>query len=115
MPEAISASGLGPQTSSCARSSYMASIQWWICRLARFHPVEAQRGHVRPGPRERLLVGDAGEAARARVGSVHYAATLAFVVFFFASFDEDARGIFEYSSPPQSGACVMPKKLSSMV
>src|SRR5438876_5699731 len=55
----------------------------------------AQHGDEGPRALYRLLVGDAGEAARALVGSVHYAATLAFVVFFFdASFDE-ARGIFE--------------------
>jgi len=47
-----------------------------------------------PSALDRLVVGDAGEAARARVRGVHYAATLAFVVFFFDFIDE-ARGIWE--------------------
>ncbi len=52
----------------------------------------AQRGHERSGARGRLLVGDAGEAARALFGGVHYAAALAFAGFFFA---EAARGMRE--------------------
>src|SRR6266851_7491977 len=64
-------------------------------RLLGLGRSSAQHGDEGPRALYRLLVGDAGEAARALVGSVHYAATLAFVVFFFdASFDE-ARGIFE--------------------
>ena len=40
--EATIASGFSRQTSSCARSSYSASIQWWIARLATLQAVEVQ-------------------------------------------------------------------------
>ena len=42
IPEAISASGFAPHTSSCARSSYSASIQWWMPRLPTFQAMEGQ-------------------------------------------------------------------------
>src|SRR5580700_2663639 len=39
--DAIKASGYLPQTSSCARLSNIASIQWWLARLAKFQAAEA--------------------------------------------------------------------------
>src|SRR3989449_3398520 len=55
----------------------------------------AQRGHERSRARYRLLVGDAGKTLRTLVRGVHQAATLAFVVFFFDAFMDEARGIWE--------------------
>src|ERR1700690_478940 len=37
----ISALGSPPQTKSWARLSNIASIQWWLERLAKFHATEA--------------------------------------------------------------------------
>jgi len=71
-------------------------------RLGRHHAVffgprgaAAKRRHHGPRAAERLLVGNAGKALRTLVRGVHQAATLAFVVFFFDAFMDEARGIFE--------------------
>ncbi len=69
--------------------------------LAALRPL-AQDRHERARPAHRLVIGDAGEAARDAVRPAHARVPATW-------------GIAEYSSPPQSVTSLSPKKLSSMV
>src|SRR5439155_3396503 len=83
------------------RAEDAARVQ--LCdRLGRHHAVffgprgaAAKRRHHGPRAAERLLVGNAGKALRTLVRGVHQAATLAFAVFLFDAFMDEARGIWE--------------------